>query len=128
MATKKFEISLTPHNDEWVKLIPNPEQNMDIIFNQLIDNSIRDGSFIEVISHKLTIADLSKFKTSYSKMNTKRAEHIAALDITSTQIERTGMDTKVSEEVEELHEEDPPKKTIVKKDKKLTHGFLEESF
>ena len=134
MATKKFELNLTPQNEEWVKLIPNPAQNMDIVFNKLIDTSINEGLLLEVISQSLTVSDLSKFKNSYSKVQTKRAEHMADLEITPAHIERKKVVHTQSIEVEEeeiIPEELPPPpkpKTKPAPEKKISHGFDESVF
>ncbi|MBX9838819.1 MAG: hypothetical protein K2X69_10975, partial [Silvanigrellaceae bacterium] len=72
MASKNFEIQLTPQNDEWVKLIPNSDQNMHLIMNKLIEHCIDDGVFLAIISKSLTLADLIKFKSAYSKLHSKR--------------------------------------------------------
>jgi len=123
---KKFEINLTPHNEEWIKLIPNPSQNMDNIFNKLVDITKDDGLLLEIITQCLTVADLSKFKTAYSKMNAKRAEHVADLDINVVQVERKKpIQTQIVEQ-EEIHQE--PIKSNSKKEKKMTHGFDESTF
>ena len=42
MATPKFEVDLTPQNEEWIKLIPNAPKNMDIIINKLIEQAIKN--------------------------------------------------------------------------------------
>lgn len=120
MATKKFEINLTPQNDEWVKLIPNPSQNMNNLFNKLIDASIDEGLFLEVVAQSLTVPDLAKFKTAYSKLQTKRAEHIADLEMSSGQIERR------KTVVQPIEEEVVPTKKETKKTH--SHGFTEDSF
>lgn len=85
MASKNFEIQLTPQNDEWVKLIPNSDQNMHLIMNKLIEHCIDDGVFLAIISKSLTLADLIKFKSAYSKLHSKRMEYITALDIRLSQ-------------------------------------------
>lgn len=132
MSVKKFEFQLTPQNEEWVKLIPNPTQNIDIVFNKLIDASINEGLLLEVISQSLTVTDLSKFKTAYSKIQSKRAEHMADLEITPPHIERRKVTHTQSVEIEEeeiIPEElhiPPPKP--VKKEKKISHGFDEQIF
>jgi hypothetical protein len=133
MTSKKFEISLTPQNDEWVNLIPNPSLNVDIIFNKIIDAAINEGLFLEVISQSLTLNDLAKFKSSYTKMQTTRAKHMADLEITPVHTERKrvvqtqtveiGKEEIIPEEISVIVE---PK--AEKKEKKMSHGFSEESF
>ena len=129
MATKKFELNLTPQNEEWVKLIPNQSQNVDIVFNKLIESSINEGLLLEVISQSLTVSDLYKFKNAYSKIQSKRAEHMASLEITPAHIERRRVvQTQTIEvEEEEIIPEDiqPPKH---KKEKKVSHGVDESTF
>lgn len=124
MANKKFEVILTPHNEEWLKLIPNPSQNIDIIFNKLIDITKDDGLLLEIISHSLTVSDLAKFKNAYSKMNTKRAEHVAGLDLNKFDPPKS-IHPKIVD-TEELPVE--PKTTNSKKEKKISHGFDESTF
>lgn len=133
MAEKKFEIRLTPQNEEWVNLIPNGSQNTDIVMNKLISASINEGLFLEVISQSLTLADLAKFKVSYSRLQTKRAEHMADLEITPTHVERKKVvQTQTMEiEQEEIIPEDLPvqkSKNVTKPTKITSHGFDEQSF
>lgn len=138
MAEKKFEIVLTPQNDEWIKLIPNASQNMDNVINKLLSASINEGLFLEVISQSLTLADLAKFKASYSRLQLKRAEHMADLEITPTHVERRKV---VQTQTVEVDEEDivpedlptpkqPKSAPSSKKEskKQLGHGFTEDSF
>ena len=129
MTTKKFEIQLTPQNDEWIKLVPNAQQNMDNIMNKLISTAISEGLFLEVISQSLSLADLSRFKAAYSRLQTKRAEHMADLDVTPTHVERKKVVTTKTVEVdsESIASEPTPKK-IIKKEKPLGHGFDEQTF
>jgi len=130
MSIKKFEVTLTPQNEEWIKLIPNATQNSDIVFNKLIEMAINEGILLEVISQSLTVTDLSKFKTSYSKMQSKRAEYMSALDITPSHIERKRVVQTQSTGVEEeeiIPEEIIPEKQS-KKEKKMSHGFSESTF
>ena len=127
----KLEVNLTPQNQEWIKLIPNSTLNQDIIFNKLIEMAISEGLLLEVISNSLTVGDLSKFKTAYSKMQSKRAEFLDDLDVTSTHVERKSTKQTFVEEVEEeVVEPTPaPKKTVKKTPKpKTTHGFDEDTF
>lgn len=131
MAAKKFEIVLTPQNEEWVKLIPNPNQNMDIVFNKLIDSSINEGLLLEVISQSLTVSDLAKFKNAYAKIQLKRAEHMADLEISPPHIERRKVvqTQSVEVEAEDIIPEDIPAPTPTpKKEKKFSHGFDESTF
>ncbi len=128
---KAFEINLTPQNDEWIKLIPTSSpQNIDIVMNKLIDAAINEGLLLEIISQSLTISDLAKFKTLYSKMQSKRIEYITELEITPTQVERkkviqsqpieSGIETDIPEEL--------PVKPAPNKGKKVSHGFDESTF
>jgi hypothetical protein len=133
MPNKKFEIQLTPQNDEWINLIPNPTQNMDVIFNKIVDLVINEGIFLEVISQSLTLNDLSKFKMTYAKMQATRAKHMLDLEITPTQTERKKITQIKTVEVEkEIIIPDeikvPVETKIEKKEKKMSHGFSEESF
>ena len=128
---KAFEINLTPQNDEWIKLIPTSSpQNIDIVMNKLIDAAINEGLLLEIISQSLTISDLAKFKTLYSKMQSKRIEYITELEITPTQIERKKVIQ--SQPVEPVIETDIPEELPVKpapnKGKKVSHGFDESTF
>jgi pyruvate formate-lyase activating enzyme-like uncharacterized protein len=126
---KKFEVNLTPQNEEWIKLIPNAVQNNDIIFNKLVEMAINEGLLLEVISQSLTVGDLSKFKTAYSKMQAKRAEHMAELDVQPMHVERkrvvqtqtVEVESEVvdAEDFEEVVEAPKP----AKKEKKMSHGF-----
>lgn len=129
MTDKKFGINLTPQNDEWIKLIPNPNQNMDFVINKLVSVCINDGTFLEIISQSLTLSDLSKFKLAYSKLQSKRAEHIADLDINSAQPERKKTPT-VNVDSDGFNEITKSPQPIIKKDakKQLGHGFAEDSF
>lgn len=135
MTTKKFEIQLSPQNEEWIKLVPNTQQNMDIIMNKLISSAISEGLFLEVISQSLTLADLSKFKVAYSRLQAKRAEHMADLDVTHPHVERKKIvkTSTVEVESEDIVPEDLPvavSKTPKKESpkKQLGHGFTEDSF
>ena len=113
---------------------------MDILFNKLIDVSINEGLFIKIISQTLTVSDLAKFKTVYTKMNIKRLEHIADLKITPLQIEQKEMiSTQIIEyddslmtntTKEEMFTMDTIKEEIEspKKEKQQNHGFDEDSF
>ena len=128
---KAFEINLTPQNDEWIKLIPTSSpQNIDIVMNKLIDAAINEGLLLEIISQSLTISDLAKFKTLYSKMQSKRIEYITELEITPTQVERKKVIQ--SQPVEPVIETDIPEELPVKpapnKGKKVSHGFDESTF
>ncbi len=128
---KAFEINLTPQNDEWIKLIPTSSpQNIDIVMNKLIDAAINEGLLLEIISQSLTISDLGKFKTLYSKMQSKRIEYITELEITPTQVERKKVIQ--SQPVEPVIETDIPEELPVKpapnKGKKVSHGFDESTF
>ena len=130
-AKNNLEVNLTPQNQEWVKLIPNPTQNLDIIFNNLIDASIREGLLLEVISQSLAVSDLSKFKNAYGRIQAKRAAHMAELEIAPPQIERKKViHTESVEAEEELVEveEIKPAQLPKKKEKKLSHGFEESEF
>lgn len=127
---KKFEVNLTPQNEEWIKLIPNATQNNDIIFNKLIEMGINEGLLLEVISQSLTVTDLNKFKNAYAKMQSKRAEYMADLDVQPMHVERKRVVQTQSVEVEqeeiipeEIEAPEPPKKT-----KKHSHGFDEDTF
>ncbi len=129
---KAFEINLTPQNDEWIKLIPTSSpQNIDIVMNKLIDAAINEGLLLEIISQSLTISDLAKFKTLYSKMQSKRIEYMTELEITPTQVERKKVIQ--SQPVESVIETDIPEELPVKpaapnKGKKVSHGFDESTF
>src|SRR5574344_337218 len=127
---KAFEINLTPQNDEWIKLIPTSSpQNIDIVMNKLIDAAINEGLLLEIISQSLTISDLAKFKTLYSKMQSKRLEYMTELEITPTQVERKKVIQ--SQPVESDIETDIPERLPVKpgpsKGKKVSHGFDEST-
>jgi len=127
MPNKSLTVNLTPQNEEWISLIPNQTQNLDIFFNKLIDFSISDGLFLEVISQSLTVADLSKFKTAYSRIQAKRAVHMAELETTPLYVDKRKTNDSLTEEDEIIQEESsvvPPKK----QEKKLTHGFSETEF
>lgn len=129
MASKKFEINLTPQNTEWFSLIPNPESNNDIIFNKLFEMAINEGLMLEVISASLTVSDLSKFKSVYSKMQSKRAEFFNDMHITPTHTERKKVTQTISTEVEE--ETIIPEvieKPKADQKKKTVHGFDESTF
>lgn len=128
---KAFEINLTPQNDEWIKLIPTSSpQNIDIVMNKLIDAAINEGLLLEIISQSLTISDLAKFKTLYSKMQSKRLEYMTELEITPTQVERKKVIQ--SQPVEPVIETEIPEELPVKpapnKGKKVSHGFDESTF
>lgn len=128
---KGFEINLTPQNDEWIKLIPNSPQNVDIVMNKLIEAAINDGMLLEIIAQSLTVPDLLKFKTMYSKMQLKRVEYMSDLEITPHHIERKKVvQTQIietdSEEI--IPEEITVKQTTPIKPKKPSHGFSEDSF
>jgi len=131
---KKFEIQLTPQNEEWLQLIPNHSSNIDLIFNKLINSAINEGIFLEVISQSLTLNDLAKFKTTYSKLQSARAKHMLDLEITPTHTERKKIiQTQTIEvEKEEIIPEEIkvviPPKVAEKKEKKISHGFDEDSF
>jgi len=125
--SKKFEVNLTPQNEEWINLIPNASKNIDIIFNKLIETSINEGLLLEIISQSLTLPDLKKFKTSYGKMQTSRAGFLQDLNITPQQIERKRVTQTVTSELDdELVEPEPPKKTVKKVEKKS--GWDEDTF
>lgn len=136
MSNKKFELTLTPQNDEWVKLIPNASQNNDIVFNKLIEMAINEGLLLEVISQSLTVADLSKFRTAYSKMQSKRAEYMNDLDVQPMHVERKRVVQTQTVEVEnEVVDADDYEEVVVtnkqksvKKEKKMSHGFDEDTF
>lgn len=128
MANKKFEINLTPQNEEWFNLIPNSETNNDIIFNKLFEMAISEGLMLEVISSSLTVADLSKFKSAYSKMQTKRAEFFNDMKITPTQTERKKVTQTITTEVEEEEIKPEVKEKSKPIAKPKTHGFDESTF
>lgn len=128
---KAFEINLTPQNDEWIKLIPTSSpQNIDIVMNKLIDAAINEGLLLEIISQSLTISDLAKFKTLYSKMQSKRLEYMTELEITPTQVERKKViqSQPVESDVETEIPEELPVKPAPNKGKKVSHGFDESTF
>jgi len=127
----KLEVSLTPQNQEWIKLIPNTTVNQDIVFNKLIEMAISGGLLLEVISNSLTVGDLSKFKNAYSKMQSKRAGFLEDLDVTPTVTERKSIKQTFVEEVEtETIDPEPVRKVVKKSPKKevKSHGFTEDSF
>lgn len=132
MASKKFEINLTPQNEEWIKLIPNQTQNNDIVFNKLIEMAINEGLLLEVISQSLTMGDLSKFKTAYGKMQTKRAGFLDELDVTPSHVERKRVVQTMSVEVDEeeilptVEIKEPPKQKKKVAEKKV--GWDEDTF
>jgi len=133
--SKKFELNLTPQNEEWIKLIPNAAQNNDIVFNKLIEMAINEGLLLEVISQSLTVTDLNKFKNVYAKMQSKRAEYMAELDVTPAHVERKRVVQTSSIEVEQevvdaddYEEVVETPKTPAKKEKKISHGFDEDTF
>ena len=136
MANKKFELTLTPQNEEWIKLIPNASQNNDIVFNKLIEMAINEGLLLEVISQSLTVMDLNKFKNGYSKMQTKRAEYMNELEIQPMHVERKRVvqtqTIGVEEEIQDAddYEEvvETPKPKPAKKEKKMSYGFDESTF
>lgn len=121
----KLEVNLTPQNQEWIKLIPNTSVNQDFVFNKLIEIAIQEGLLLEVISNSLTVGDLSKFKTVYSKMQSKRASFLDDLDVSTTHVERKSVKQNYVEEVEEV--EPKVAKNTPKKEVK-SHGFTEDSF
>ena len=128
---KAFEINLTPQNDEWIKLIPTSSpQNIDIVMNKLIDAAINEGLLLEIISQSLTISDLAKFKTLYSKMQSKRIEYITELEITPTQVERKKViqSQPIESDIETDIPEELPVKPAPNKGKKVSHGFDESTF
>lgn len=129
---KGFEINLTPQNDEWIKLIPNSPQNVDIVMNKLIEAAINDGMLLEIIAQSLTVSDLLKFKTMYSKMQLKRVEYMSDLEITPHHVERKKIiQTQIIEtDEEEIIPEEINVKPIVQqpKTKKPNHGFDESTF
>ena len=128
---KAFEINLTPQNDEWIKLIPTSSpQNIDIVMNKLIDAAINEGLLLEIISQSLTISDLAKFKTLYSKMQSKRIEFITELEITPTQVERKKViqSQPIESDIETDIPEELPVKPAPNKGKKVSHGFDESTF
>ena len=128
---KAFEINLTPQNDEWIKLIPTSSpQNIDIVMNKLIDAAINDGLLLEIISQSLTISDLAKFKTLYSKMQSKRLEYMTELEITPTQVERKKViqSQPIESDIETEIPEELPVKPAPNKGKKVSHGFDESTF
>ena len=128
---KAFEINLTPQNDEWIKLIPTSSpQNIDIVMNKLIDAAINEGLLLEIISQSLTISDLAKFKTLYSKMQSKRLEYMTELEITPTQVERKKViqSQPIESDIETDIPEELPVKPVPNKGKKVSHGFDESTF
>ncbi len=128
---KAFEINLTPQNDEWIKLIPTSSpQNIDIVMNKLIDAAINEGLLLEIISQSLTISDLAKFKTLYSKMQSKRIEYMTELEITPTQVERKKaiQSQPIESDIETDIPEELPVKPAPNKGKKVSHGFDESTF
>lgn len=128
---KAFEINLTPQNDEWIKLIPTSSpQNIDIVMNKLIDAAINEGLLLEIISQSLTISDLAKFKTLYSKMQSKRLEYMNELEITPTQVERKKViqSQPIESDIETEIPEELPVKPAPNKGKKVSHGFDESTF
>ena len=128
---KAFEINLTPQNDEWIKLIPTSSpQNIDIVMNKLIDAAINEGLLLEIISQSLTISDLAKFKTLYSKMQSKRIEYMTELEITPTQVERKKVvqSQPIESDIETEIPEELPVKPAPNKGKKVAHGFDESPF
>lgn len=128
---KAFEINLTPQNDEWIKLIPTSSpQNIDIVMNKLIDAAINEGLLLEIISQSLTISDLAKFKTLYSKMQSKRLEYMTELEITPTQVERKKViqSQPIESDIETDIPEELPVKPAPNKGKKVSHGFDESTF
>lgn len=128
---KAFEINLTPQNDEWIKLIPTSSpQNIDIVMNKLIDAAINEGLLLEIISQSLTISDLAKFKTLYSKMQSKRIEYMTELEITPTQVERKKViqSQPIESDIETEIPEELPVKPAPNKGKKVSHGFDESTF
>ena len=128
---KAFEINLTPQNDEWIKLIPTSSpQNIDIVMNKLIDAAINEGLLLEIISQSLTISDLAKFKTLYSKMQSKRIEYMTELEITPTQVERKKViqSQPIESDIETDIPEELPVKPAPNKGKKVSHGFDESTF
>lgn len=133
---KKMEVNLTPQNDEWINLIPNAQQNLDIVFNKLIEMAINEGLLLEIISQSLTLNDLSKFKSSYSKIQAKRAEYMADLDVQPMHVERKRIvqtqTVEVEQEVQDADEIEVRQQKNHKPTKKVTkthsHGFEEDSF
>jgi len=128
--SKNFEINLTPQHEEWIKLIPNASKNMDIVFNKLIEYSMKDNILLNIISQTLTVADLQKFKNSYSKMQSKRAAFIDDLEITK---KTTIKQIEMLDEPEIIEELEPIKKETKisqkpKQSKKVSHGFDEDTF
>jgi hypothetical protein len=129
--SNKLEVNLTPQNQEWIKLIPNANVNQDIVFNKLIETAISEGLLLEVISNSLTVGDLSKFKTTYSKMQSKRAGFLEDLDVTPPHIDRKKVTQTFVEEIEEEEIEPTPTRKVIKKTPKKevkSHGFTEDSF
>jgi len=124
-----LEVNLTPQNQEWIKLIPNSAVNQDIVFNKLIEMAISDGLLLEVISNSLTVGDLSKFKTAYSKMQAKRAGFLEDLDVAPTVTERKKPVTEANDvEVEEVEITTPKPVRKAKKAAVKSHGFDEDTF
>jgi len=127
--SKNFEINLTPQHEEWIKLIPNASKNMDIVFNKLIEYSINDNILLEIISQTLTVADLQKFKNSYSKMQSKRASFIDDLEITKKSMKHIEIvdEPKIIEDLEPIKKETKISQKP-KQSKKVSHGFDEDTF
>lgn len=132
MSHKKIEFIVMPQNEEWINLIPNMEKNKDIIFNKLIELAVNDGLILDAVAASLTVADLFKFKASYSKMQSKRAEFFDEVGATNrapkVSKRQSKIDETVESEVEAAQEQTIPVQPIKKEVKKMTHGFDEDSF
>jgi len=100
-AKDTLSIKLNPQNEEWIGLIPNQTKNLDNFFNKLIEESVRSGDFIRIITETLSITDLQKFKVSYTRLNSKIEKCLEELEVEKT----TPQQPQSPEEIEEREEE-----------------------
>lgn len=126
MAIKKFEVKLTPQNEEYVNLIPNLTLNLDIILNKMIDAAVEDGTLLSTTTTSLNVNDLSRFKSSYEKLQSKRKSYMDALEVTLPYTKRSVADV-YEEDVYEVVDE-PVERLPKVKEQKLSHGFTETDF
>jgi hypothetical protein len=122
MKNNCFEICISnPRVNEYMKLIPNPKTNISVIVQKIIEKSIEEEEFIDIVYNSLNSNDLQKFQNQYKKIFKKRKDFIDFIngDIEETnEINEKNKKIVVNKQQKENKKDDKPKNL----------GFEEEVF
>jgi hypothetical protein len=76
---KTIEMDFYPQIEEYFEIIPNLDKNFGFVLNKIIENSIENDIFVDIIYKTLNSNDLQKFKTQYKKILERKKDFIKVI-------------------------------------------------